>query len=132
MIQLSPPSPGGSSFGGGQPYGTATGRTASFGYGSLSGGGVKPMRGTMQPGPKLEAAPFQGTPSEPIGIQAPPAQAAPEKSGGGGGGLISRGMSVLKGIGEGGGAAEGAAGGAGAAEGAGVLEEAAPLLLAAA
>ena len=71
MIQMSPATPGGSSFGGGQPYGTATGRTASFGYGSLEGGGARQMRGPMPMAPKSLGGSTQLLPDQPIGIQNP-------------------------------------------------------------
>jgi hypothetical protein len=128
---MSPAAPGEHSFGGGQPYGAATGRTASFGYGSLEGGGAKPFRGTMQMGAKNMAGPAQLLPDQPIGIQSPPSNAGGgEQKSGGGGGLIGRGMSFLKGIAGGGGeAAEGAAGAGEAAGAAGAVEELAPLAL---
>lgn len=129
MIQLSPSAPGSTGFGGGASTGMATGRTANFGYGSLGGGGVKPMRGPMQMGAKNTAAPAQLLPDQPIGIQPAQSSAPQQKSGGGGGGLLGRGMSFLKGIGEGGGGA--AAGGAEAAGGADAIAELAPLALAA-
>lgn len=134
MISLNPSTPGASSFGAGPSTGMATGRTANFGYGSLAGEGNRPgPRGPMMMGPKSVAAPFQGVPDQPVGIQ-PAAAGTSQKQGGGGGGggLIGRGMSFLKGLGEGGGAAEGAAGAGEAAAGAGAIEELAPLALLAA
>jgi hypothetical protein len=131
MITLSSPSNGEHSFGSGAAQGMATGRTANFGYGALGAAkplGKNPM--SMQGGAKLTGAPFQGTPEEPIGIQPAAAGSSQKQSGGGGGGLISRGMSFLKGMGEGGGAE--AAGGAAEAGGAAdVVGELAPLALAA-
>ena len=127
---MSPAAPGGSSFGGGQPYGTATGRTASFGYGSLEGGGARQMRGPMPMAPKSLGGSTQLLPDQPIGISAPPSQPSQGGGGGGGGGgLLGRGLSFLKGIAGGGGAAEGAAGAGEAAGAAGAVEELAPLAL---
>jgi type IV secretion system protein TrbL len=130
MIQMSPAAPGAHSFGGGQPYGAATGRTASFGYGSLEGGGNRTLRGPMPMSPKLTGAPAQLLPDQPIGIQAAPSQSGGgDKPSGGGGGLLGRGLSFLKGIAGGGGAAEGAAGAGEAAGAVGAVEELAPLAL---
>lgn len=112
--------------------------SAGFGYGSLSAG-LKPLgkAAPMTGGPKLTPAPAQLLPDEPIGIQ--PAQSSPQKSGGGG--ILDRGLSFLKGIGEGrpggdlpeaaGSAGGTAAGGAEAAGGADAIAELAPLALAA-